>query len=122
VSAETRAITAGLKAGLRYRGQLISYRRGAALKSVTAMRGRTLQEQAGAVYGTAYATASAELTDWVFQVSSLTGWESATPAAGDTITAGGVTYLVTAAEDGRAWRYVDPSETWVRVHTVRTSQ
>jgi hypothetical protein len=42
------------------------------------------------------------------------------PAAGDLVVSGSTTYVVTAAEDGRPWRYVDPDETWIRVHSVRT--
>jgi hypothetical protein len=118
MSAQSRAIAAGLAAGLRYRGQSVTYRRLTATKTIKVMRGRTLQDQMSTA--AVYSSASAELTDWVFPATALAGWTPATPAAGDLVVSGSTTYLVSAAEDGRPWRYADPDETYIRVHSVRT--
>ena len=121
MSAQARAITVALSAARNHAGEVVTYCRVATELEFNAIKGRRLPElveQAG-TRSSPYTQTQAELTDWLFPVSALADLTPAEPAIGDWIEWDGVKYPLTAAEDGKCWRWVDPAQTWVRVHTVK---
>jgi hypothetical protein len=121
-SARDSAIATGLTATRSFAGVLISYRRGTSILPFKSLRGRRLPELDGSM-GQSYPALTqvhSELTDWIFPISELATLTPPAPAIGDTVVIGGKTYSAMAAEDGKHWRYLDPAETWVRMHAVLT--
>lgn len=110
------AIAAGLTAARAHAGEDVTYCRGATELAFAAIKGRRepgLDEQPG------YMQTEREKVDWIFPLSELAGLSPAEPAAADWIEWDDRKYPLTAAEDGKVWRWLNPAQTWLRVHTVR---
>jgi len=122
MSAQSDAISVGLDAARTHAGVTIGYHRGETDLSFSAIRGRRLPQYDDPRASMSYAPVSVEATDWLFPLSEFESLTGDVPAIGDTITeSGGDAYALAAVEDGKHWRWVDPAQTWVRVHTVRTA-
>ena len=116
-NARDNAIAAGLKATRSFAGTSISYRRGTSVLAFKALRGQRLPELGESA---GHFQVHSELTDWIFPIAELVTLTPPAPAIGDTVVVGGKTYSAMAAEDGKHWRYLDPAETWARMHSVLT--
>lgn len=106
----------GLETARENAGESIVYHRSATELTVTAIKGRRLSELMP--LASAYAQTQVENTDWLFAASALVSLTPATPVVSDWVEWGGNKYQLAAAEDGKHWRWVDPAQTWIRVHTV----
>ena len=115
-NARDNVIAAGLVATRSFAGTSIVYRRG-----VTSLTFKALKGRRQLLVDMGISQTQADLTDWIFPASELATLTATAPAIGDKVAIGGRVYSLSAAEDGKHWRWVDPAETWLRVHTVLTT-
>ena len=116
MTAQDRAITAGLSAMGRFGGREITYRRGSESIEITAIKGRYPIEQ---LSGETLVN-TAELTDWIFLVAELADLTPPTPQRGDWIEYQSLRFDVVSLPGLDCFGYSDPQRTWLRVHTVQT--
>ena len=119
MSTQGDILTAGLDAALSVAGVAVTYCRGTTELSLTVIKGRRQPELMEARSLQPWTQTHSELSDWLFPVSELASLTPAEPAIADWIEWNGRKYPLSAAEDGKCWRWVDPEESWVRVHTVK---
>lgn len=95
-------------------GVSITYTRGAASATITAVQGRT----AGEHLDTDGIVHKYESHDWLIAASDLVlSGSSATPARGDVIAYGGRTYQVEPIPGQDVFAYTDEHRTAMRIHT-----
>ncbi|NLG44785.1 MAG: hypothetical protein GX547_16205 [Phycisphaerae bacterium] len=101
----------------RAAGEPITYRRGEALVSLTAVRGQSEFDP----LDPAGVAITSHTTDWLVQRADLAAdGELLTPAAGDTIEdAAGVRYDVRRPDGEKPYRYSDHAATRLRIHSQR---
>jgi hypothetical protein len=117
MSIQGDALAIGLDAALSVTGVDVVYCRGSTELSLTVIKGRRQSELMAA--GQVWTQTQSESSDWLFPVSLLASLTPAEPAIADWIEWNGRKYPLAATDDGKHWRWVDPEETWLRVHTVK---
>jgi hypothetical protein len=111
MSAQATAIAYALTQQRRISGVEITYTRaGGAAATFRAIKGKydALAQSGELVLG------QAEVTDWIFPLSELAG----EPTDNDTLVCDGNQFDLVPVAGGRAWKYLTPDRTWIRVHTV----
>jgi len=88
-------------------------------RRLTAFKGRRLSQLDEAQSLRPWTQTQAETSDWILQISDLSSLTPDEPAIGDWIEWNGRKYPLAAADDGKHYRWVDPEETWLRIHTVK---
>ena len=99
-------------------GQTITYKRGTATVSLTAVVGQSQFED---VTSTGEIRQLSKTVDWIVAPSALVLDGSVTvPQRGDQISkADGSTYDVLPGTEGTAWQYSDGRQALLRIHTVK---
>jgi len=98
----------------------VSYFRGrnVELQNIAAVRGHSERED----YSTDIGMVTVANEDWLVRKELLvdSSGNRFEPSRGDLIqTAGGEAYEVLPGGEGRSWRWSDPQQTYLRIHTVK---
>lgn len=100
-------------------GDVVTYTRGELTTSWTAARGKTVYETDSEFS----ATITSETVDFLGAAAELafTPGVPITPAEGDTITTPAGTFEVQPAAGDKCFRFSDPNQTRLRIHTRQTA-
>lgn len=113
----SKALVAGARSALQLAGSSITYNRpGSGSVSITAIPGESTHEveRDGAIID------EVRSRDFLVVADDLViGGEKVTPDRHDTITEDGVTYTVLALGGEAHWRWTDPTQAMIRIHTKR---
>ncbi len=114
----SQALLNAVRTARQIAGTPIVYRQGAAVISMTAAVGQTVFR----VDTPAGGTLRVETRDYLIEQADLAaGGQPLEPADGDTIDEAGRTYQVVSVGGEPHYRYCDPAQTQLRIHTQRVA-